>query len=498
MTLQELLTDLSPLPPLPAREIHAVTDHSAHADADSLFVCIKGARVDGHTLARDAYDRGCRTFVAEYALSLPSDACVIEAPDTRRALATLACRFYSDPSHKMRLIGITGTKGKTTTAHLLCALLNRCGIPCGYIGTNGITSQNVNRPTRNTTPDPLTLQSTLSDMQKSGVQAVVIEVSSQALMQERVAGTHFDTVAFTNLSLDHVGTSEHASFTDYRDCKRKLFLNFDARHAVWNTDSPYTAEMRAGCRIPHQITCSREADADFRATAIRPFRTPTHAGIAFDLIAAGDTYPVTLPLVGECNVENALLAAAIAHSVFDLPAERVSHELGSIRVAGRSEWIPLPNGAAAVIDYAHNGDSLRSILSSLRAYAPHRLICLFGSVGERSQLRRAELGRVAAELADLCVLTSDNPGTEAPEAIIEEIAAAIAPTGTPCVKIPDRQTAIEQALTLTQNGDILLLAGKGHEEYQLIGKEKRPFSERLIIAEILQKRKEGAQAWQSV
>ena len=486
MTARELLSKDFPSASLPACTVTTLTDNTARADAHSVFVCIKGARVDGHELAMRAYESGCRIFVAERALALPADATVLLCDNTRKMLSRLACRFYGHPSRQMHVIGITGTKGKTTTAQLLSHVLNQNGIPCGYIGTNGITYGGVTQKTLNTTPDPCTLQSALRDMHTAGMRAVVIEVSSQALMQARADGTHFETVLFTNLALDHVGTYEHASFEDYAACKKRLFTEFDAQNVLWNTDDPHTPYMQANCKIPRQINCSASTSADCTATNITPYRTHTSAGIAFTYTAHGVQTSCTLSLVGRCNVSNALLAVATATEIFGISPARACAPLFECAVDGRSEWISLPNGAAVVIDYAHNGESLCQILTSLREYAPNRLITLFGSVGERSQLRRAELGRVAAELSDLCILTSDNPGCEDPEAIIREIAAALKPHKTPYHTVTDRREAIEFALALTQKGDILLLAGKGHEAYQLIGREKLPFSEREIVSHYIQ------------
>lgn len=481
MTARELLSKDFPNACLSDAVVKTLTDNTAHASANSIFVCIKGARIDGHDLAARAYESGCRIFIAERMLVLPPDAVVLLCENTRQMLSRLACRFYGHPSRQMHVIGITGTKGKTTTAQLLSHVLNQNGISCGYIGTNGITYGNVDQKMINTTPDPLTLQSTLRRMKDAGMKAVVVEVSSQALMQARADGTHFETVLFTNLAPDHVGINEHASFEDYKACKKRLFTDFDAQNVIWNADDPHTPDMQAGCSIPRQISCSTVRAADCAATDIAPYRTPSSAGIAFTYTARGRSTPCTLALVGRCNVSNALLATATAAEVFGLDPARVMASLSDCAVRGRSEWISLPNGAAAVIDYAHNGESLRQILTSLREYAPTRMITLFGSVGERSQMRRRDLGKVAAELSDLCILTSDNPGCEEPEQIMREIASAILPRSTPYCSIPDRREAIEYALSITKSGDILLLAGKGHEEYQLIGREKHPFSEREIV-----------------
>lgn len=485
MKATELFSKLPCQAQLPDLEVRAITEVATKADADSVFVCIKGARADGHDYAKTAYARGCRLFVAERMLDLPADAVVVLVENARLAIANLACAFYENPSHGMRLIGVTGTKGKTTTARLIAEILNTSKIPCGYIGTNGIRYADVSLDTNNTTPDALTLQATLADMLRLGVKAAVIEVSSQALMQHRADGTRFEGVVFTNLSPDHIGPREHRDFAHYRACKKRLFTEFAATHAICNADDPATELMLDGCSAPFVTRCTTgTADADFVAKDIGLLRKKDLLGVSFSLVEQG-LLPIfcELMLTGEFNVSNALLAVATATRVFGIPSEAAVKALATARVEGRAELIALPRGVA-IIDYAHNGDSLSRLLTTLRQYSPRRLILLFGSVGERSQMRRRELGEVAASLCDHAILTSDNPGEEDPNAIIDEIAQAFVASHATYEKIPDRRRAIEHAVTLLQDGDILVLAGKGHEEYQLIGQEKCPFSEREILKSI--------------
>ena len=481
MRATELFGGLFPSDMIPSRKILKVSENASRADADTVFVCIKGARANGHQFAADAYARGCRVFVAEQSLSLPADACVLYTDNTRRTLSSLACRLFGNPSHEMRLIGITGTKGKTTTAHLIRHILSRMGEPCGYIGTNGIAYADVELPTQNTTPDALTLQKTLRAMCDKGVRTAVIEVSSQSLMQYRADGTRFETVIFTNLYPDHIGGHEHPSFDHYRNCKRRLFTDFGARIAIGNADDPATREMLRNTCAAHTVLCSSNGDAEYRADAIEPYRTSEQLGISFT-VAHGEAFAnCKLPLMGRMNAENAVLAVAATVETFGYSLSSVAKALTDAHVAGRSEVIALSNGACAVIDYAHNGESLSQLLVSLREYAHDRLIVLFGSVGERTQTRRAELGEAAATYADLAILTSDNPAGEDPRAIIDQITKAFEGSSTPHVAIPDRAEAILYATEICRAGDILVLAGKGHENYQLIGNEKIPFSEKEIL-----------------
>ena len=488
MMLSSLLRTLDPaISHLPQREIGILTDNTAKASENALFVCIQGARFDGHRLAHQAYEKGCRAFVAERMLSLPEDAFVLTVPSTRRALSLLACTFYGDPSHSMQIIGITGTKGKTTVAQMIAHILNQSGVSCGYVGTNGISYGGITQHTSNTTPDPITLQKTLAGMSAAGVRTAVLEISSQALKQYRADGIRFSQVLFTNLFPDHISPLEHENMEEYAACKKRLFREFDFAYALCNSDDGATPWMTGEVPQDKKITCSlQDPTTDYFAADLQRYREGAEMGIRFSVCHGTTKTACRLPLLGEFNACNALLALASAHKVSGLPLEQLTHALETVSVAGRGEILPLPCGAVAVIDYAHNGGSLRNLLSNLREYTPARLICLFGSVGERTQLRRGELGEAAAELCDLCILTSDNPGNEDPMAIIGDIARAFSGTSTPYVAIPDRAEAIRHGVSLCRAGDILVLAGKGHEDYQLIGNQKLPFSEREILLDCVQ------------
>ncbi len=470
----------------PDIEIATITDNSAVADVHSVFFCICGARADGHTYAADAYRNGCRAFVCEKELTLPADACTLRVADTRLALAQAAARLYRNPSNEIKLIGVTGTKGKTTVATLLSRVLCAAGIPCGYIGTNGIAYQNQSRSLKNTTPDPITLQQTLRQMADNGIKAVVMEVSSQAVYQSRISETAFDTCIFTNLYTDHIGPAEHPTFEHYKTSKHRLFTDFGCKTMICNLDDPYASEMQADTSADRIISyATKQENADFYAYNALPTLGKNGYGVSFYLRNTPQDIPCTLPMPGTFNVQNALAVIAAAKATCGISEAEVIRHLESLTVEGRTETIPLACGACAVIDYAHNGTSLSALLSALREYKPHRLICLFGSVGERSFLRRNALGKAAAQLSDLSILTSDNPGREDPMAIISEIAKAFEGTATPYLVIPDRAEAIRSAVKMLTAGDILVLAGKGHENYQLIGREKLPFSEKDLLKQFM-------------
>lgn len=464
-------------------EICQLTNDSRKATSNSLFVCVKGFTVDGHSFAKSAYERGARAFVAEHELDfLPNDAQVFVVDNTRRALALLSCEIYGNPSHSLKVIGITGTKGKTTTALLIKQMLDGAGIPCGYIGSNGASYGNVKTTTANTTPESNILQSILKDMVSVGMKAAVIEVSSQALKLYRTLGIKFETVIFTNLSLDHVGSGEHEDFNDYFLSKKRLFDEYESRLVIANADDEYTPKILADCKS-QALFYSINSPSNLVAKSISPLRNGNMLGSSFECILNGEKMHCSLPIPGDINIYNALCAIAVANSL-GIDMQTICSSLSTVSAEGRFEVINAPNGACFVIDYAHNGLSLKAALQTLRAYEPSRLICLFGSVGNRTQLRRSQLGNVASQYADFSILTSDNPDTEPPMNIISEIARQFSDLDS-YIAISDRKEAIEYAFDIAGGNDIVLLAGKGHEQYQLINGKNEHFSEREILQNLI-------------
>lgn len=459
--------------------ITSLYSDSRMVSAESMFVCISGSLNDGHDYAWGAYGRACRVFVIEHPIKLPEAAFVIVTKDTRVALAQLSAAFYGNPADEMTVIGVTGTKGKTTSSIMMYNLLNASGIPTGYIGSNGIYYKDYVFSTINTTPESLDLHSYMRKMVNAGVRTLVMEVSSQALKLARVHGIKFKICVFTNLSPDHIGEHEHRDFDDYKACKHSLFTDYGAEYIVYNADDEHAIEVTSGNRCK-KASISLYKDADFRADNINYFRSSGCVGVNFSCVYGDKVIPTSVPFPGDFSVYNALTAMAVCAEL-GLSAEAVADTLKDIRVKGRFETYELPNGAMAVIDYAHNGVSLKAALQALRNYEPKRLICLFGSVGGRTKIRRAELGLVASRDADFCILTSDNPDYEPPSVIIGEIAAYFTSGTCPYVAIPDRKKAIEYALNNSESGDIILLAGKGHESYQIIKGNREYFSETEII-----------------
>ena len=469
-------------------DILSLCHDSRRAAPTCAFFCKTGALTDGHLFAPNAYEKGARIFVAEHELDLPHDAAVIITPNTNTALNTLAVKFYNDPAKELKIIGITGTKGKTTVAISAYKIAVANGIKAGYIGTNGIYYCGKQLETVNTTPDTLELQKTLRDMRNEGVTTVMLEVSSQALWQDRTFGLEFDSCVFTNLYSDHVGGIEHPTEEHYRDSKKKLFEAYKTNRIIINSDSNVAEYMTKDTKCQKIIATSASGDGscDLYATDVKQFRNVVVPGISFVLHSkVSGSFEVFMPVPGKYNVENALLILSICTSL-GIDLENAICDLSTLSVPGRFESIELSSkpGALFIIDYAHNGASLESVIRALRDYSPKRVICLFGSVGGRTQGRRAELGRVAGNLADVLIITSDNPNNEDPMSVIRDIRDAVGNTDKPIYEIADRKEAIKKAHEIADDGDFILLAGKGHENYQLIQGKRIPFSERKILEEL--------------
>ena len=463
-------------------DISEVCYDSRKATAGALFVCVSGSIDDGHKYANDAYQKGARVFVCQTEIALPEDAVIIITDNTRAALASVAANFFSRPAEKLTVIGITGTKGKTTTSLLIYNVLNANGLKAGYIGSNGVDFDGSHFSTVNTTPESYDIQYYMSRMVCAGVKVLVMEVSSQALLLSRVHGIKFNICVFTNLYPDHIGKYEHPDFENYKACKHSLFTDYGTSFVVYNADDPHASEVIAGCGCPSKGIAVR-SHADYTASDITFFRSPGTIGVSFTCNVDGSpdgSFPVSLSFPGEFSVYNTLTSIAVCRRL-GIEYKDIVSALATTRIKGRFETIECPNGATVVIDYAHNGVSLEAALAALRIYEPNRLICLFGSVGERTQMRRAELGLVASRNADLCIITSDNPDNEPPMNIIGEITTYFTGDCCPYHAIPDRKEAIEFALRNSEKGDIILLAGKGHETYQLIRGVREYFSEAEIV-----------------
>ncbi len=467
------------------REITAVVYDSRKVTQGCLFVCIKGANFDGHQFAAEAADKGAKVLVVseEPEFVADKDVTVIKVADTRYAMAFISAAWFGHPAGKLKVIGVTGTKGKTTTTYLVKSILENAGHRVGLVGTIEVIIGEEHIHAVNTTPESYLLQEYFSRMVEAGLDTVVMEVSSQALMLHRTQGFTFDYGIFTNLEPDHIGPNEHESFEEYTACKGLLFKQ--CKVGIVNCDDVHYKQVTEGhtCKI-EKFGMSQEAD--LRAENLKLINKPGELGVEFAVKGLMD-FAVEVPTPGLFSVYNALTAIAICRH-FRVSEEAIRKALLSARVKGRIEMVKVSDHFTLLIDYAHNAMSLESLLSTLKEYEPGRLVCLFGCGGNRSRLRRYEMGEVSGRLADLTIITSDNPRFEEPQAIIEDIKIGIGKTEGRYVEICDRKEAIRYAITNGQPGDIIVLAGKGHEDYQEIKGVKYPMDERNLIRDILEGR----------
>ena len=463
-------------------EITSLVYDSRKVEKGSVFVCIVGMVSDGHDFASDVVAKGANTLIVEKPVDVPAHVNVILVTDTRRALAFMSGAYFDYPAQKMKLIGITGTKGKTTTTYITKSILEEVGHKVGLIGTIEAIIGERHLPVLNTTPESYTIHEYLSQMVEAGCEIVVMEVSSQGLKLHRTAGIQFEIGIFTNLSPDHIGPGEHADFGEYRFCKSLLFRQCNL--GIGNVDDENYDGIFEGS------TCQRETfgfseNADLRASNVRLVKEPGQLGVAFDVTGLMN-FHVEAGIPGRFSVYNALTAIAVCRH-FNAPEEAILKALKAAKVKGRIEMIPVSDEFTLMIDYAHNAMSLESLLETLRDYQPHRIVCMFGCGGNRSVDRRYEMGEISGKLADLSVITSDNPRFEEPQAIIDDIKVGIGRTNGMFVEIIDRREAIRYVIENGQPGDIIVLAGKGHEDYQEIKGVKTPMDERVIIQEIINK-----------
>ena len=453
---------------------------SRNACPDGVFVCISGAVMDGHTFMSDVVMKGVTAVIVEKEVKAPAHVTVIRVENTRSALAYMSAAYFGYPAEQLKTIGITGTKGKTTTTYMVRSILENSGFKTGLIGTiETIIGKKVIKA-NNTTPESYLVQQYFRDMVNAGCECVVMEVSSQGLMLHRVDGFTFDYGIFTNLGPDHIGPNEHKDLDDYIHCKSLLFQQ--CRHGIVNMDDDYVE------RITDGHTCDLETfgmseKADFRASDMKLLQKPGLLGVTYRLSGRMDM-DVEIDIPGRFSVYNSLTAIAICHH-FNVPKENILKALTDVHVKGRLETIPISPKFTLMIDYAHNAMALESLLLSLKEYHPKRLVTLFGCGGNRDPHRRYEMGEVSSNLSDLTVVTSDNPRFEEPMAIIDDILIGVRKGPGNYVTIPDRKEAIKYCIDNAEDGDVIILAGKGHEDYQEIKGIKYPMDERDLIADIL-------------
>lgn len=465
------------------QEVTTVTYDSRKAEPGSMFICIRGAVVDGHKFIPDVVEKGAKVLVVEEETQVPSGVTVIRVKDTRYAMAFISAAYFGYPAEKLKTIGITGTKGKTTTTYMVKSILENAGYKVGLIGTIEAIIGDKVIPAANTTPESFVIQKYFRDMVDAGCDCVVMEVSSQGLMLHRTQGFIFDFGIFTNIEPDHIGPNEHKDFAHYLACKSLLLKQ--CRVGIVNRDDEHFDKIIEG------HTCTLETygfspEADLRAEDARLVSGKGYLGISYHLKGLLD-FPVEIDIPGKFSIYNSLTAIAICRH-FKVSEDNIIKALKVAKVKGRIEMVKVSDEFTLMIDYAHNAMALESLLTTLREYYPHRLVCLFGCGGNRSKYRRYEMGEVSGKLADLTIITSDNPRDEEPQAIIDDIKIGIGKTSGKYVEIIDRKEAIRYAIEHGEPGDIIILAGKGHEDYQEIKGKKYPMDERVLIADILAER----------
>lgn len=459
-------------------EVDEVVYDSRKASPGAVFVCMKGTRIDSHRFIPQVIEAGTKVIVVETEVEVPDDITVIRVEHGREALALLSAARFGNPSCKMTMIGVTGTKGKTTTTHMIKKVFETAGRKVGMIGTNGVYIGEERYPTVNTTPESYELHRYFAMMAEQGCECCVMEVSSQAFKMFRVAGIVFDYSIFTNISPDHIGPDEHADFEEYLYYKTRIFDQ--SRFALVNLDDEHADE------ITKEITCpwagfGLDTAADYQAERIHYVSDADFVGIEFEMKGAADL-EVRVNIPGRFNVYNALAAAAVSVKA-GIPAEKLQHGLSHLKIDGRMEIVYTSEKCCVIVDYAHNAVSMESLLKTLREYEPKRLICVFGCGGNRSKDRRYSMGEIAGKMADFSILTADNSRFEKVEDIIADIRGSIEKTGGAFIEIPDRREAIEYSMLHAQQGDMIAVIGKGHEDYQEINGVRYPFLDRAVVEE---------------
>ncbi|MDO8686484.1 MAG: UDP-N-acetylmuramoyl-L-alanyl-D-glutamate--2,6-diaminopimelate ligase [Clostridiales bacterium] len=462
-------------------EIKGITCDSRRVSEGYVFVCIDGTVSDGHIFIPEVITKGACAIVTskEIPVKLPAEVVFTRFLNTRKALAGLSAAFFGHPSRKFHLIGVTGTKGKTTITYMIKSILEGAGVRTGLIGTiESLAGPERLTEAHRTTPEPGELQETFAKMVEMGMEAVVMEVSSQGLELHRVDFCDFDTGIFTNLTRAHIGDREHNSFEDYFNAKALLFTM--CKNNLINIDNEYGRKI-AGITKGNLFSYGITSKADYMASDID--KKPD--SVEFTLISpVWRNKKIEVNVPGLFTVYNALAAAAVC-AVYGIDVEKIAAGLAKVHVPGRVEKVETGKDFSVIIDYAYTPDSLRNILETVRDYAKGRVICLFGCGGDRDRMMRPMMGEIAGEIADFTIITSDNPRSEKPEDIIGMIEEGMKKTNGRYVKITSRKEAIKHALTIARGGDVVLLAGKGHETYQEFNDHTVDFDERIVVKELL-------------
>ena len=462
-------------------EVTELINDSRKVTEGSVFVCISGAVSDGHEYIEDVAAKGAAAVIVERPVDAPEGLTVIHVDDTRYALALMSAAYFDYPAKKLKVIGITGTKGKTTTTYMVKSILEGAGYKVGLIGTTEAIIGDKSIPANNTTPESYTIHQYFAQMVEAGCDCVVMEVSSQGLMLHRTAGIQFEIGIFTNLGEDHIGPNEHKDFEDYKRCKGILFTQ--CKLGIANVDDQWYKDVfkNATCQVE---SFGFSEEADLRATNVQHIAKQGCLGVAYHVTGLMD-FDVEIDIPGNFSVYNSLTAIAVCRH-FGVPVEKIQAALKQAKVKGRVEMVKVSDEFAMLIDYAHNAMSLESLLETLRDYNPGRIVTIFGCGGNRSRTRRYEMGEVSGRLSDFTIITSDNPRFEEPQDIINDIITGMKKTDGKYIDICDRKEAIRYAIEHGQPGDIIVLAGKGHETYQEIKGVKYDMDDRVLIKEVLE------------
>ncbi len=486
-------------------DVKKITNDSRKAKEGFLYFAVPGAKFDGAAFIPEVIRKGAVAIVtqkteAELTDILEGDmalngefeeldnnkTCILYVENVRYAMGVMSSEYYGNPSDELTVIGITGTKGKTTTSYMIREMLELAGHRTGLVGTIEIDDGKDSVESHNTTPESIMLHKKFRDMVDNGLDCVVMEVSSQGLKLDRVAGVAFDFGIFTNLSPDHIGPDEHASYEEYRECKKKLFSMCET--AIYNLDDPETEYMMEGSTA-NPITYGKSEYSDYIAVGHKLYTEDGLLGIEYDLEGTLEG-KIRVDLPGDFSIYNSLAALVVADCM-GVHFEEIQRILECIKVRGRVEMIPISDKFTLMIDYAHNGVALKSLLDAIREYNPKRIVTVFGCGGDRSKTRRYEMGEVSGKYADFSIVTSDNPRTEDPQAILNDIISTLKPTGGEYIDIIDRKEAIRYAIMNAREGDVIILAGKGHEDYQEINGVQHHMDERDLIGEILEEEDVG-------
>lgn len=460
--------------------INDIVYDSRKAKEGTMFMAIVGSQVDGHDYIEDAIKNGSKVILISKDINIDDDVTVIKVDDTRKILSKLSMRLFKFPQSKMKTIAITGTKGKTTTSFMIKKILEVAGYKCGLIGTTGIYIGDKMYPAKNTTPESYETIKYMNEMVKKKMDFMVMEVSSQALKYDRVNDIIFDYGIFTNLSQDHIGENEHDSMEDYISSKAKLFNQ--CNYGIFNIDDLHFYDMVQGGDATIN-TYGYDDRADLKAKSMKLIREKGFIGIELETDGViKDKFKISTP--GKFSSYNAMAAIMVCHMI-GIDVKYMKEALSNFSVKGRVEPVHVSPDFSLLIDYAHNGVSTESILSTIREYKPERIVTIFGCGGNRSKDRRYEMGEMAGKYSDFCIITEDNNRFEEFDDIAKDILVGISKTNCEYIIIPDRKEAIKYAIVNGKKGDIIMLIGKGHEDYKEIKGVRYPFDERLIIKEIL-------------